>query len=168
MVALVAACIVAVLLLGDVVLRAGWGQTLLLAPWVLFGIWAVYVGFVATGVTIDGTGVLVQNVVRRTRVPWGRVVRIDLRWQLELELDDGAKVAALGVAAWERPRFLGPSRRSAAEDALEVVHDRWQTAIRLGASGGPVERSWDRPALLALVILIAWAVAASALANAVG
>jgi len=96
---LVLAAILAVVLLIDAVVRSGVANALLLAPWPLLVLWLVYVVGVASDIRADETGVRVQNLLRRTWMPWARVKRINMRWQLEFSLDDGAVVSALGGPA---------------------------------------------------------------------
>ena len=61
------------------------------APWPLLVLWGVYVVGVASRVRAHTDGVLVQNLLRTTFAPWARVRRIDMRWQIEIALDDTAK-----------------------------------------------------------------------------
>ncbi|HWS49368.1 MAG TPA: PH domain-containing protein, partial [Microbacterium sp.] len=99
LVVLIACALLAAFLLGDAVVRGGWGQMLLLAPWVLLALWAVYeIGFVSA-VRVDDEGVLVQNMLRRTSFGWGRVRDVDLRWQLSFSLEDGTDVTCYGGPA---------------------------------------------------------------------
>jgi hypothetical protein len=146
-------------LLIDAAVRSGVGNMLLLAPWLLLLIWTVYVSGIASDIRADPRGVLVQNLLRRTWVPWSRVTRIAMRWQLELTLDDGAVVRCFGGPARSRPRRLGPGRtRDEGADEVEDGIARLQR-LRLDAVAAPgdaVARTWDRGALLALVALVVW------------
>lgn len=165
-IALIAAGVVVVLLLGDAVLRAGWGEMLLLAPWVLLVAWTVYVLMYAPALSIDAEGATVQNLLRRIRVPWGRVEAVEMRWQIVVQIDDGTKVTALGGPVGGRPARRRKndttnddrgSMSSASRD-LDQIRDTWREATQRGATGGSVVRSWDAPALIALAILVVWAV----------
>ncbi|MCM3779383.1 PH domain-containing protein [Microbacterium hydrocarbonoxydans] len=158
--------LLALFLLGDAVVRAGWGQMLLLAPWVLLGLWVVYeVAFVST-VRVNESGAVVQNMLRRTSFGWNRVRDIDLRWQLVFSLDDGTDVTCYGGPARARP-----TRRPADDDSeakapaglrdLTEIRDRWQTAS--GPTDAPIRRGWDGRALLALGVIVAWAIASIAI-----
>ena len=72
---------------------------LLLAPWVLLGLWVVYeIAFVSV-VRVDGEGAMVQNMLRRTSFGWSRVRDIDLRWQLVFSLEDGSELSSYGGPA---------------------------------------------------------------------
>lgn len=161
-VTLVLCGLLALFLLGDAVLRAGWGQALLLAPWVLLGLWVVYeIAFVST-VRIDASGASVQNMLRRTSFGWRRVRDIDLRWQLVFSLDDGRDLTCYGGPARARPARL---RAGAADEeasapaglrALTDIRDRWQAASGDDVDA-PLRRTWDLPALLALAVIALWA-----------
>lgn len=153
-----------VVLLGDAVIRAGLRSALLLAPWMLLGLWAVYAAGVASSVRIERDGVRVQNLLRRTFAPWGRVKRIDMRWQVELALDDGSTLACFGGPARMRPQRLGPGRAleevDAAADAVAALR-RARNAAPADADA-PIRRSWDWPALGALGVIAVWATIAVA------
>lgn len=157
-------------LLGDAVLRAGWGQMLLLAPWVLLGLWVVYEIAFISFVRIDDAGGTVQNMLRRTSFGWRRVRDIDLRWQLVFSLDDGSDVTCYGGPARARQR-RGSDRQDGEERKaptslrdLTDIRDRWEAAD--STADAPIRRSWDLPALAALGVILIWAVAAIVIANA--
>ncbi|WP_438352562.1 hypothetical protein [Microbacterium sp. CJ88] len=159
----------AVFLLGDAVLRAGWGQMLLLAPWVLLVLWGIYVTMFASMIQTDASGATVQNYLRRTRVPWSVVTDIRLRYQVVLVLGDGEgakQLRAFGGPVAGRP---GRPRRADADRAhreppalreVELIRDQWQSAVGSDARGGVATRSWDLPATGVLVGLVVWAVVA--------
>lgn len=166
---LVVAVLFALFLLGDAVLRGGWGQTLLLAPWVLLALWGVYeISFVSHVRTTPET-VTVQNLLRRTTFGWARIVDIDLRWQLEFELDDGRKVSCYGGPARSRPkrsrmRDTDAAPQRGADHDLTDIRDQW--SAQREALDAPITRSWDGRALFALAVIVIWAVAAVLIANA--
>lgn len=168
-VSFVICALLAIFLLGDAVLRAGWGQMLLLAPWVLLGLWVVYeVAFVSV-VRIDDDGAMVQNMLRRTSFGWSRVRDIDLRWQLVFSLDDGSDICSYGGPARARPvRRPGPEDEAAKAPAglrdLTDIRDRWQAAPT--TADAPIRRSWDIRALVALGVIVLWAAASIMIANA--
>ena len=163
-VGLIGSAIVAAFLLGDALVRAGLGTTLLLAPWVLLLLWAVYVAAFASVVATDDDGITVQNFLRRTRVPWGEVADIALRYQLVVTTREGRRVTAFGGPvsgrAWRRSGDADGRRMPAALRDTDTIRDRWETAAPT-PDGARVVRSWDIPALIALVILVAGAVTAS-------
>ncbi|WP_206476720.1 PH domain-containing protein [Microbacterium sp. KRD172] len=155
--------VIAAALLVEATVRSGIGEALLLAPWLLLLLWVIHVAGIASDVRADTTGVGVQNLVRRTWVPWSRMKRVAMRWQLELTLDDGQVVRCFGGPSRSRPRRLGPGRTR--EDADDGAHDGIAKLqrLRLEADVSPeavVLRSWDRPAIIAFAVLAVWAVIA--------
>ena len=165
---LVICALLAVFLLGDAVLRAGWEQMLLLAPWVLFGLWVVYEIAFVSAVRIDDGGAVVQNMLRRTSFGWRRVRDIDLRWQLVFSLDDGTDVTCYGGPARARPRRTGgeaeESKVPTSLRDLTDIRDRWEAASV--NADAPIRRSWDVPALAALARIVVWAALSVLIANA--
>ncbi len=166
---LILTALFALYLLGDAVVRAGWGQMLLLAPWILLIVWAVYELSFASSVQIDDHGAVVQNFLRRTTFGWHRVRDIDLRWQLEFALEDGSTLSSYGGPARSRPvRTRGsedePVKAPAGLRDLTAIRDRWDAAAGVAASA-PIRRSWDAPALIALGIIAVWATVAVLIAN---
>lgn len=160
---MIGAILLALFLLGDAVVRGGWAQTLLLAPWVLLGLWIVYeISFVSMVRIRDG-GVLVQNMLRRTSFGWSRVRDVDLRWQLVFSLDDGSDVTSYGGPAHARParskmRADDEAKAPAALRALTDIRDKWESSA--AASDSPIRREWDVPALIGLGVIVVWAVLA--------
>jgi hypothetical protein len=168
-VSLVVCSLLALFLLGDAVIRAGWGRMFLLAPWVLLGLWVVYEIAFVSSVRVDDRGAAVQNLLRRTAFGWARVRDIDLRWQLVFRLDDGTDVTCYGGPARARParrptRGDEEAKAPTSLRALTAISDRWQTAS--GSADAPIRRTWDGPALIVLVIIALWAAASVLIANA--
>lgn len=153
--------VLAAFLLGDVVIRGGLIQALLLAPWILLGLWGVYEIAYVSMVRIDDEGVLVQNMLRRTSFGWRRARDIDLRWQLVFALEDGRDLTCYGGPAKTRPaRRSSNGEAATAPEGLRTltdIRDRWMAAPE--TADAPILRTWDRPALVALAVLVAWAVA---------
>ncbi|WP_311243104.1 PH domain-containing protein [Microbacterium sp. WCS2018Hpa-23] len=168
-VSLVLCSLLALFLLGDAVVRAGWGQMLLLAPWVLLGLWVVYeIAFVSV-VRVDAQGAVVQNMLRRTSFGWSRVRDIDLRWQLVFSLDDGTDLSCYGGPARARPVRRPTSGDDEAKAPaglrdLTEIRDRWQDAP--ATADAPLRRTWDSRALIALGAIVLWAVVSVFIANA--
>ena len=168
-VSLVLCSLLALFLLGDAVVRAGWGQMLLLAPWVLLGLWVVYeIAFVSV-VRVDAQGAVVQNMLRRTSFGWNRVRDIDLRWQLVFSLDDGTDLSCYGGPARARPVRRPTSGDDEAKAPaglrdLTEIRDRWQDAP--ATADAPLRRTWDSRALIALGAIVLWAVASVLIASA--
>ncbi len=168
---LVVCAVLSVFLLGDAVVRGSWGLMLLFVPWVLLVLWLIYVVSVASMVHVDEEGASVQNFLRRTRFGWRRVTELDLRWQLDFTLDDGRK-----LACWGGPgRIQSPRMKRSGEvtvpqslQALTDVRARWENAVErpVGTTGEGVDasirRSWDWPAIGALVVIVVWAAIAIA------
>jgi hypothetical protein len=152
------------LLLVDVVIRGGVMQALLIAPWMLAVLWVVYVVSFASHVATDAEGISIQNLLRRIRVPWGRVTGIELRWQLAVTLDDGTVVRSFGGPSPTRRgrRAARASADPATEQTGRIVDD-WIAAA--GRGEGPVRRSWDLPALAGLVVIAVWSVVAVVVAG---
>ncbi|QEV99625.1 PH domain-containing protein [Microbacterium caowuchunii] len=169
---MIISAVVAASLLGDAFVRAGIGSTLLLAPWVLLLLWAVYVLLFASAVTTDVSGITVQNFLRRTRVPWGAVDDIVLRYQLIVTTKDGSRVTCFGGPVSGRSRRLpgrddGNRMPNALRD-LDLIRADWERALDGDAAAGPVARSWDLPALLALLVLVLGAVVATVIVSGSG
>lgn len=161
----IASAVVAVFLLGDAVLRAGVVTGLLLAPWVLLVLWAVYVVAFVSNVQTDAGGIRVQNLLRIIDMPWQQVSDIQMRWQLLVFLHAGGVVRSFGGPAGRpaRPPRRGEAARAAPSSTdREVgwIHDQWEAALRDGGGQGEVRRRWDVWALVALGALIVWAVVA--------
>ncbi|MBN9175971.1 MAG: PH domain-containing protein [Microbacterium sp.] len=167
---LIVSGVVALWLLVDAAVRAGGLEMLRLAPWILLAVWGVYVALYSPHVAYDRDGVLVQNYLRRTWIPWSRVADIDMRWQLQFALTGGTTVVAYGGPVAGRP---GRAAR-AARDAGRVpawmrdvgdLRDAWQASDSAASGTGALTRSWDVPGLLAFGVLVV-AAAASALSVA--
>lgn len=157
---LAVAAVVALFLLGDATIKAGWGQTALLAPWLLLMLWAAYVVLWAPSVVTDLQGVTVQNMLRRVRMPWHRITEIDLQWQTVFRLDNGRTVRAHGGPVAGRPGRLGSGsgrREPPAVRDVELIRSDWENRREDTDSGEQVRREWDVPALVALAIIVVWA-----------
>lgn len=141
---------------------------LLLAPWVLLGLWVVYeIAFVSV-VRVDDDGAIVQNMLRRTSFGWSRVRDVDLRWQLLFSLDDGTDLSCYGGPARARPVRRPTSGDDEAKAPaglrdLTEIRDRWQAAPE--TADAPIRRAWDAPALIALGVILLWAVVSVIIAN---
>jgi hypothetical protein len=151
-------------LLVDAAVRADVGTALLLAPWPLLVLWGVYVVGVASRVRAQRDGVFVQNLLRTTFAPWARVRRIDMRWQIEIALDDGSRLTCFGGPGRRRPQRLGPGRTKEdangdADDAVAALRRAKANAERVSPVPS-IRRGWDVPAIIALLVIVAWAVIA--------
>ncbi len=157
---------VALLLLGDAVLRAGWGEMLLLAPWVLLAVWVVYLFMYSSAIETDADAVTVQNFLRRTRLPWGEVADVRLRYQVVFVYGGGQELKAFGgpVAGRPgRPSRDGPGGRRREPPALhevETIRRRWEASVEASAVGGVPTRSWAPFGLCSGLLIAVWAVVA--------
>lgn len=164
--------VIGVILLIDVVVRAGWLDLFLLTPWVLLVLWGVYVLTFASHVATDSHGVTVQNLLRVTRVPWAHVTEIGMRYQVRFTLDDGSIVSAFGGPVAGRPARPGrrddPSRARREPPALrdlELIREQWESSREDAVPSVPVRRSWDVPGLIAFAVIAVWAVSAVIIAS---
>lgn len=139
-------------------MRADLATMLLLAPWVGLALWAVYVGLFASVVISDAGGITVQNFLRRTRIPWGRVADIDLRYQLVISTTEPRRVICYGGPASGRrsARERDSARTPAALRDLDRIREDWEGATQTppDAAAG-VRRGWDLPAIIAALVLVA-------------
>ena len=161
---------VALWLLVDAAIRAGFPEMLRLAPWILLAVWGVYIALYAPHVAFDRDGVLVQNYLRRTWIPWSRVSDIEMRWQLQFALTGGSTLVAYGGPVAGRPGRAARTAREASRVPawmrdLGELRDAWQASDSPASGAGALTRSWDVPGLVALGVLVA-AAAASVLSVA--
>lgn len=168
LVILIPSVLLALFLLGDAVVQGSWGQMLLLAPWVLLAVWAVYELSYVSSVRVDSEGAIVQNMLRRTSFGWKNVRDIDLRWQLQFALDDGRELTCYGGPARARPPRSarggdGEAKAPSGLRALTNIRDLWQSAA---AGDTSIRRTWDVPALIALAAIAVWAAGAILVVNA--
>lgn len=157
--------------LAEAAFRAGLAEMLLLAPWVMAGVWAVYVLSAASMVRVDARGVVVQNYLRRTSFGWAQVRDVDLQWQLQFTVMDAQRK----LTCWGGPSRGRPQRPRVAEGEapqarvpagyreLVDITDLWRNAGPDATA--PIRRSWDLPAIIALGVLILWAIAAVLIAQ---
>ena len=120
-IALIVAGAIAVLLLGDALVRAGILEMLRLAPWVLMAVWGVYVLLYASRITFDARGATVQNYLRITRFPWRRVRDIGMRWQVVFTFDDDTTVPAFGGPVAGRPGRAARADRGGGADRVRAA-----------------------------------------------
>lgn len=169
---LVGVAVLVVFLLVDVVVRGGWLQAVLIAPWMLIPVWFVYALWFAPHVSAGADGVRVHNVLRIVDLPWQTVDDVRMRWQLEFVLTDAARVQdgrRIGgrdgiVQAWAitaKRRMTGRARAAAERSEAETL----EVLRGLRASAGTrhdarITRSWDVPSLVAAVVIAAACVGA--------
>ncbi len=156
---LAASSVVVLFLLGDAVIRGGVAETALLAPWPLLALWGVYVSAFASSLEVDEQGATMQNMLRVVRMPWARVRGLQWRWQVIFDLDNDSHVRAIGGPVQGR----GGRRPGRVEDTSANSRAQYDYVQRLyeqaDATGNEaVRHGWDVPALIALAVLVVWAV----------
>ena len=165
-IALIVSGVIALLLLVDALLRAGIGETLLLAPWILLAVWLVYLLMYASHLSIGRDGVIVQNYLRRTVIPWARVSDIRMHWQVVFTLGDGSEVKAYGGPIAGRPARVRPGsdakavRVPPALRETDEIREAGEMAREEAPRDAAVARGWDLPAVIALAVIAVGAVAA--------
>lgn len=164
LVVLILVAVMAIVMIVDALVRAGITQTLLITPWVLLAVWIVYELSFVSSIRVDGRGARVTNMLRVTSFGWDRVRDIDLKWQLVFTLMDGTDVTSMGGPARSRPmrapRGDGDAGASVPRGirVLDEIRERWKSAP--DDADAPIRRSWDWPALIALVLIVIWAITA--------
>ncbi|WP_054681877.1 PH domain-containing protein [Microbacterium sp. No. 7] len=147
----------------DAVVRGAWDVVL---SWGAAGaliVWALWLVQYHSCVRLEPSRIVVQNLLRRHEVPWGRVEGIVARPQVALELADGRR-----LVCWGAPFPRRQSPRSADADARPSGHDEIVDALEharaeSAPSDAPVRSSWDLRALVIGVALLVLTVAATAL-----
>lgn len=158
---LIGAGVVALLLVIDVIARSGWIETFVIAPWLALIVWLIYVAVYASHIAVDGSGITVQNLLRRTFVPWSQVADIDFKFQVRVVLVSGKAIAAFGgpIAGRSASRGvrIGSERGpSSTRRDLEVIREWRQDATETGAPDGVVRRSWDAVGVVSLAVIAVW------------
>jgi len=154
---------VGVVLVGDAVLRGNVWQLVLTASIVGLVVWALGLVMFHPHIRYNDDRVVVTNIGRIHEIPWGRVAAVRQSLTLTIELDDGRRIRAIGVAApRDRGLIMGTLTRGKLgagslefhkyADALRAIHDEATT------SDAPVESRWDVRAL-AIGAVLALAVA---------
>ncbi|SDQ06567.1 PH domain-containing protein [Microbacterium sp. cf332] len=171
-VAVVGAGLLGLFLLGDVFVRGGLVQGLLVAPWVLFALWSIYTLLYASVVRIDEHAIVVVNPLRVTRVPWSAVADIQLRWQLAVVTVEGRVISAFGGPSPGRPARLGRAARASESDEartpsglrqVDEIREAWHEH-----SGDAVDTAVTTAANRAVLVPLAVVVASALIALVVG
>lgn len=138
------------LLLVDAGVRGSWDVVLTAVGPLAVLLWVLWVLTWRPSVQLDDEALVVVNPLRLTRVPWGEVADVRLRWQIVVETTEGRKVQCWGGPSLPRPKPVrrGEPRVLPQAPEMAVLLDRWAARRDAGAAGGPVLRGWDRPALL--------------------
>jgi len=91
---------------------------------------------------------------------------VHMRWQAVFTLDDGTEVRAFGGPVAGRPgraerrATARPQSPPPALQELRLIQEQWATAREEGVLEGEVVRSWDYGTLIALAVILVWAVGA--------
>jgi hypothetical protein len=169
----------------DAAVRGRWDVALRTVGVVLFVLWAAWLFLVRMSVRLDAGALTARNLLRWVRVPWARVVDIERRAQLTVELDDGRRIECWGSPFAPRRGVRGPTSGgqamptvtaatnpfgpalggasglrgggTARDAGLEAARSMWLSA---SAADGPVTRGWDIPALVAGAVCLVCAVVA--------
>lgn len=129
-----------------------------LAPALLL-LWLLWIVLYRPSIRYDAARAVVVNIGRTHTVPWGRVVVVQQRLGLDLRLDDGRIIGAVGIGPPRRPGNVlsGLDRR----DRLEYDFDRNAKVLegyRIAAASttDAVTSRWDViPLLSGAVLLVA-------------
>lgn len=119
-------------------------------------LWGLWVLTYHPSIRLDAQALTVVNPLRVTRVPWGEVADVRLRWQIVVETTDGRTVPCWGGPSLPRPKPArrGEPRTLPQPDEMRVLLDRWAARRDAGAAGGTVHRGWDRGALLVGAVVL--------------
>ncbi|GAA1727685.1 hypothetical protein [Microbacterium paludicola] len=168
---LVAVAAVVLFLLGDVVVRGSWLQALLIAPWLLIPVWAVYAFLYAPHIAVDEERIRVHNILRTIDLPWSTVDDVVMRWQLELHLTADAAATGVGgrkgiVEAWSfsrRWRGVGAKRTDDTAVTLDVIRGLHASAGRQPGARPTV--TWDLRTIAVGAAIVVACVAAMLIAG---
>ncbi len=167
-VAVVGAGLLGLFLLGDVFVRGGLVQGLLVAPWVLLAGWIIYTLLYVPVVRIDELGIDIVNPLRVTRAPWSAVADVQLRWQVTVQTIDGRTISAFGGPSPGRPARLSRGARESERDEartpvalrqVDEIREAWQDHAG-DAGDAAVTTTWNRAALIPLAVVAVSAVVA--------
>lgn len=144
---------IALLLVGDAVIRGSWATAVRLGGPATLVVWAAWLILFRPSIRIQDDRAVIVNVGRIIEVPWARVVDIRRKLQLVFELDNGR-----ALEAWGSPFTSKRSARGepVVDAALATVRATWMSWS--GVSDGTVAR---RPDIVALAIGAAALIAAS-------
>lgn len=161
--------ILGLFLLGDVFVRGGVVQGLLVAPWVLLAVWLMYALLYAPFVATDDSAIVIANPLRVTRAPWSAVADVRLRWQVTVDTTDGRSVSAFGGPSPGRPARVSraarateadeASRAPAAVREVDEIRALWQENADQ-PQADTVTTTWNRAVLIPFAVIAAGAVAA--------
>lgn len=177
----VAVILLCVVLAGQALVVDAAGSWLSLAPlsFVAVGAWAL---FWQPAVDVTGDAVVVRNILRTVRVPWSRIVNVDTRYALTLELDSGRKVGAWAspapgalqalrldkrrLATLPTSTYVDGTVRPGDDESTDsglpalVIRREWERRAEEPDSGETVETTWHVPTAIALAVLFVATVAA--------
>lgn len=151
------AVIVAVLLLGDLLIRSTLDQAALVVPWLLLIVWFVYVFLHAPRIVATPAGVAVRNVLKTTYLSWGAIEAVQARWQIEFRVSE--EVGGGVLQAWGAPAQR-PSRAAKREHPSGAQLERLRAMLD-EAEPQQATRSaaWDLAGIVAGALIAAWLIA---------
>jgi len=152
----VAVCVVVV---GTPIVRGDGRMLAFVAGPALLLIWILWVLLYRPSIRYDAARAIVVNIGRTHVVPWGRVVVVQQRLSLDLRLDDGRLVRAIGIAPPRRPGNVASNldRRNRPEYDYNRNADLLE-GYRIAAppTSDPVTSRWDLiPLTIGAVLVIA-------------
>jgi hypothetical protein len=128
---------VAVLFLGDSVVRGNWHVVSLAVAPIGLIVWAAWIFLYRPRISFDRDTIVVVNPGRILEIPWQRVSGVRQRFQILLELDDGSTVTCWGSPFPEKPGRYRPtpeSRRATGGGIVEPLD-----AARVRAEGRSID-----------------------------
>ena len=155
--------VVGVVLVVDAFVRGDAWQIVLTTSIVALVIWALGMVLFHPHVRYNDERVVVTNIGRIHEIPWNRVAAVRQSLTLTIELDDGRRIRATGVAApRDRGLIMGTLTRGKLGSGSLEFH-KYADALRVmrdeaSRSNSPVVSRWDVRAL-AIGAVLALAVA---------
>ena len=138
---------VAVLLVGDAVLRGSWPVVARSVGPAALVVWIAWLLLVRPSIRVRPDRAVVVNVGRITEVPWTRIADIRRRLQLVLDLDDGRSIQCWG-SPFPRRRLVGKGATTEDDDpAGTVLRSAWLSGSARSGAGAAIVRRFDILAL---------------------
>jgi hypothetical protein len=141
-------------LLIDMAVRASVWDAFLVTPWLAGICWLVWIFQVSPRIVADEDGARVVNVLRVIDMPWSAVESVRLKYNAEFVLRTGAKVTAWGGSSRRLHKSI--KRRSVEDPAEQEAEALQRLHADTSNRGGYVNRTWDVPALAALLVIVVW------------
>jgi hypothetical protein len=138
---------VAILFVGDSVVRGAWPLAAQAAGPAALIVWAAWLLLVRPSIRVQTDRAVVVNIGRITEVPWAHIGEIRRRLQLVLDLDGGGRLECWGSPFPQRAgvnRTAG-GREPVVDAPLDLLRAAWLSAA--GDATAPVVRRADALAL---------------------